>query len=95
VDLEISDAGSEDSDSPKLLHESIAGLKQKSSKRTPQPPPEDDNRDARTVFVGNLSVDVVKKRVRLSLVLFFAAAAYSTHVAIAETASPTCPFPLP
>ena len=65
-----SDSASEDElDPSKLVHESVAsGSKSKTgSGKTKYVPPEEtqEQRDARTVFVGNVPVEVVKSRVRL------------------------------
>jgi len=66
---------SEEVDPSQLVHESVAKPTGKSS-RNPKSKhvPEDetaDQRDRRTIFVGNLSVEVAQKRVRVIILLFF------------------------
>ena len=65
-----SDASNGDNDPSRLVHESIAKtpktVKVASTKSKFVPPDETaEQRDARTIFVGNLSVEVAAKRVRL------------------------------
>lgn len=57
-------------DPSKIVHESLLKPREKShkasSKKKYVPPGETpDQRDLRTIFVGNLSVEIVKKRVRI------------------------------
>ena len=73
-DGRVSSDSEEDEDEPfdpsMIVHESLRKSKEKSHKPTPKkkyvPPDETrEQRDLRTVFVGNLSVEVAKKRVRI------------------------------
>ena len=69
-DVEASD---EEVDPSQLVHESVAKPAGKSSRnRKSKHVPENetaDQRDRRTVFVGNLSVEVAQKRVRAIILL--------------------------
>ena len=65
-----SDASNGDNDASHLTHESVAKTPKKikavSTKSKFVPPDETaEQRDARTIFVGNLPVEVAQKRVRL------------------------------
>lgn len=64
------DSGSDDEGDPaKLVHETVSGAKShKPTKRKIVPSDETpEQRDLRTIFVGNVPVDVVKSKVRHSL----------------------------
>jgi len=71
-DASPSKRSDEEVDPSQLVHESVAKLtgKGKSTRKSKHVPENEtaDQRDLRTVFVGNLSVEVARKRVR---VIFF------------------------
>jgi hypothetical protein len=87
------ETGAASSDSAPLVHESLSKKKSSSNKKPSFVIPADDNRDARTIFIGNLSVEVAKKRVRPSNLS--KTRSYSFHLAITETTTKTHPLPLP
>lgn len=77
-------------DPTRLVHESVAvdGKAKSSSGRVKYVPPEEtpELRDARTVFVGNVPVEVVKNRVRKLFLSVAFHEALNFIIAIAKTA---------
>lgn len=67
---EDSEGGENDFDPSKLVHESVAkgASSHSQSKKTKYVPPGETSaqRDARTIFIGNVPVEVMKNRVRYS-----------------------------
>lgn len=72
-DEEKDDSASEDGDydvnAPPPKHETQTRTRKKKTKKAKYVPPDESpaQRDARTVFIGNVSIDIVKSRVRTTL----------------------------